>query len=135
MTQEVRDDSLAAAYGEISGHSRIFRLKDGFRQFSGPLHQTFQEAFKMSVIGNYNTQTDNDFKDLLERLVKRVTEINSKGRKPKKTMDLRRENSYPIESAFKCITFALICVAKQREDKPSREEILQILDEIDALNE
>ncbi|CAH1444295.1 unnamed protein product [Lactuca virosa] len=48
----------------------------------------------------------------------------------KKLMDPRLERNYPVEEAFQCAVLALKCIAMDREDRPSSEEVLRILEQI-----
>ncbi|GKD01131.1 concanavalin A-like lectin/glucanase [Tanacetum coccineum] len=49
-------------------------------------------------------------------------------------MDPRLEQNYPEESAFECAKLALRCLENNPKDRPSSEELLQSLEQINALN-
>lgn len=67
----------------------------------------------------------------LEILVNQGIGTKSNKKQLQKIMDsCLQGSSYPLEGAFKCVELALRCVGKQRENKPSRDEIVQILNEI-----
>nr|GEW87543.1 serine/threonine/dual specificity protein kinase, catalytic domain-containing protein [Tanacetum cinerariifolium] len=48
----------------------------------------------------------------------------------KEIMDPRLEQNYPLEGAFACGVLALRCVADEPKDRPSIEEVLQSLEQI-----
>ncbi|KAI7755080.1 hypothetical protein M8C21_024055, partial [Ambrosia artemisiifolia] len=71
--------------------------------------------------GGYNrTKTD--------RLVEWERMIKPDSRNVKKIIDPRLEQNYPLQGAFECSVLALRCVAKEPKDRPSSEELLQILE-------
>nr|XP_043629867.1 uncharacterized protein LOC122601165 [Erigeron canadensis] len=56
--------------------------------------------------------------------------ILEKGEKLKKIMDPRLEQNYPVEGAFDCTSLALRCLVSYPKDRPSSEEVLQVLEQI-----
>ncbi|XP_023757430.1 probable LRR receptor-like serine/threonine-protein kinase At1g56130 [Lactuca sativa] len=66
-------------------------------------------------------------------LVKWATPFLTDRMKLNKIMDVRLGQNYPLEAAFACATLALRCVAMDRKDRPSSEEVFQSLEQINTI--
>ncbi|KAI3802669.1 hypothetical protein L1987_30810 [Smallanthus sonchifolius] len=69
-----------------------------------------------------------------QSLVEWATQIQSDRRNVNEIMDRRLEHNHPLQGASECFALALRCVERRPKDRPSSEEVLQILKQIYALH-
>lgn len=70
-----------------------------------------------------------------EQLVDWIKPYLSERRKLKSVMDFRLEGKYPSRSAFQVAQLALQCIEQEQKNRPPMKEVVETLEQIEAMNE